>query len=40
MNYTREKDAGYEQLEHAVWEGNKSVELMLRSKSGSGGTER
>jgi len=32
MNYAREKDEGYEQLEHAVWEGNKSVEFMVRPK--------
>jgi hypothetical protein len=32
MNYAREKEEGYEQLEHAVWEGNKSVEFMMRSK--------
>jgi len=32
MNYAREKEDGYEQLEHAVWEGNKSVELMVRPK--------
>ena len=32
MNYTREKEEGYEQLESAVWEGNKSVEFMMRSK--------
>ena len=32
MNYAREKEEGYEQLESAVWEGNKSVEFMMRSK--------
>lgn len=32
MNYAREKEEGYEQLEHAVWEGNKSVEFMMRPK--------
>jgi hypothetical protein len=30
MNYVRNKDAGYEQMESAVWEGNRSVDLMLR----------
>ena len=33
MNYAREKEAGYEQLEHAVWEGNRSVEFMVRPKT-------
>jgi len=36
MNYARETEEGYEQLEHAVWEGNKSVEFMLRPKAGAG----
>jgi hypothetical protein len=35
MNYAREKDDGYEQLEHAVWEGNRSVEFMVRPKEGA-----
>lgn len=40
MNYTREKEKDYEQLESAVWEGNKSVDLMVRAKKtpGSGTT--
>jgi hypothetical protein len=33
LNFVRNADAGYEQLEHAVWEGNKSVELMVRPKA-------
>ena len=30
MNYRRNTDPGYEQMESAVWEGNRSVELMMR----------
>jgi hypothetical protein len=30
MNYGRNKDQGYEQMESAVWEGNRAVELMVR----------
>ena len=30
MNYVRNKEAGYEQMESAVWEGNRAVEFMLR----------
>jgi hypothetical protein len=30
MNYGRNKEAGYEQMESAVWEGNRAVELMVR----------
>ena len=33
MNYVRNKEPGYEQMESAVWEGNRAVELMLRSPS-------
>jgi len=40
MNYSREKEEGYEQYEHAVWEGNKSVELMVRPKAGSDGSKQ
>jgi hypothetical protein len=30
MNYARNTDATYEQMESAVWEGNRAVELMVR----------
>ena len=30
MNYGRNKEAGYEQMESAVWEGNRAVDLMVR----------
>ena len=30
MNYVRNKEAGYEQMESAGWEGTRSVDLMLR----------
>jgi hypothetical protein len=30
MNYVRNKEEGYEQMESAVWEGNRAVEFMLR----------
>jgi len=30
MNYGRNKEKGYEQMESAVWEGNRAVELMVR----------
>ena len=32
LNFVRTIEPGYEQLEHAVWEGNKSVDLMVRPK--------
>ncbi len=33
MNYGRNKEPGYEQMESAIWEGNKAVELMVRPKA-------
>ena len=30
MNYSRNKDKTYEQMESAVWEGNRAVEFMMR----------
>jgi hypothetical protein len=29
MNYRRNKQKGYEQMESAVWEGNRATELMV-----------
>jgi hypothetical protein len=34
-NFVRITEPGYEQLEHAVWEGNKAVELMVRPRTAS-----
>ncbi len=31
MNYGRNRDKTYEQMESAVWEGNRAVEFMMRS---------
>lgn len=31
MNYGRNRDATYEQMESAVWEGNRAVEFMMRT---------
>jgi len=31
MNYGRNRDKGYEQMESAVWEGNRAVELMMHA---------
>jgi hypothetical protein len=31
MNYGRNRDKTYEQMESAVWEGNRAVELMMRT---------
>jgi hypothetical protein len=36
MNYRRNKEEGYEQMESAVWEGNRAVELMVRPKGTPG----
>jgi hypothetical protein len=33
MNYVRNDDPAYEQMESAVWEGNRATELMIRPKS-------
>ena len=30
MNYVRNRDKTYEQMESAVWEGNRAVEFMMR----------
>lgn len=38
MNYGRNTQAGYEQMESAVWEGNRAVELMVRPKATTGAT--
>lgn len=35
LNFVRNTEPGYEQLEHAVWEGNRAVELMVRPKPGT-----
>jgi hypothetical protein len=35
LNFVRNTEPGYEQLEHAVWEGNRAVELMVRPKTGT-----
>jgi hypothetical protein len=35
LNLVRNTEPGYEQLEHAVWEGNRAVELMVRPKPGT-----
>ena len=42
MNYVRNADATYEQMESAVWEGNRAVELMVRPtvKTGTASTSR
>jgi hypothetical protein len=40
MNYRRNKEEGYEQMESAVWEGNRAVELMVHPKSAPGETPR
>jgi hypothetical protein len=34
MNYARNNEPGYEQMESAVWEGNRAVEFMLRPSGG------
>jgi hypothetical protein len=41
MNYARNRDKTYEQMESAVWEGNKAVELMVHPKGtpGSAGSK-
>jgi hypothetical protein len=31
MNYARNRDTSYEQMESAVWEGNRAVEFMMRT---------
>jgi hypothetical protein len=37
MNYGRNKEQGYEQMESAVWEGNRAVELMVRRPAANNG---
>jgi hypothetical protein len=36
MNYGRNKEKGYEQMESAVWEGNRAVEFMVHPKGTPG----
>jgi hypothetical protein len=36
MNYVRNGDPDFEQMESAVWEGNRATELMIRPKSAPG----
>jgi hypothetical protein len=31
MNYGRNRDKSFEQMESAVWEGNRAVEFMMRT---------
>ncbi|MEP7305422.1 MAG: hypothetical protein ABJA98_07905 [Acidobacteriota bacterium] len=35
MNYSRNRDKTYEQMESAVWEGNRAVEFMMRPGDGA-----
>jgi hypothetical protein len=33
MNYSRNRDAAYEQMESAIWEGNRAVGLMMHAST-------